>query len=54
MQCNPDCEKDYLDRVTKMIASEARDLSAKIDAQSLSSSEKNKLKIDVIKILLND
>ena len=43
----------YLEKVTKMIEMESRDLSAKIAAQSLSEEEKNELKLKAIKIILD-
>jgi hypothetical protein len=48
-------KETYLDKVTRMIESRARDLVSKIDAQSLSQEEKDLLKIireDLEKFLL--
>ena len=44
-------KETYLDKVTRMIESRARDLVSKIDAQSLSQEEKDLLKNKVIRLL---
>lgn len=47
----PETKDEYLQKVTVMIESEARDLRAKINAQSLTPDEKRNLFDVAIKIL---